>query len=328
VFTDDNGNAHEDSIDRLATIGIVTGTGGRSYSPGGHVSRQQMSAFLMRYLADRIDSSEIRTVYPAATPARVTLGAENTITGSASGKTPVRLDQPARLASLYSGADSVQITGDGRFVGFAIVADGTDPHRVMVSGGRLDTSLGEQAVITMNHSFTELESTEDGDWIIPAGDYNLYLIADGTPVSVTLSLDGPTGTTRLAPVTPVASHAARPEARLSPQGTQTGGALSELRGEGLLLQLYATLYSASAFNTLMTCIYDGEAALTATHTPGCPDSSFRGAPIVIQPATGRTVSIGVTSAYHGAGGPVAQGYSYSNAGLNESVDYVAMWLSL
>jgi hypothetical protein len=114
VFTDDDGNGHEDNIDRLSHVGIVTGTGERSYSPAGQVTRQQMSAFLMRYIADRIDAGELRSAYPAAPAARVELGAETVITGTASGKTPVRLSAPATLAEPgHQEAGGVRIDGDG-----------------------------------------------------------------------------------------------------------------------------------------------------------------------------------------------------------------------
>ena len=51
-FEDDDGSAHEDSINRLAAAGIVTGCGGRSYCPRESVTRAQMAVFLYRSLAD------------------------------------------------------------------------------------------------------------------------------------------------------------------------------------------------------------------------------------------------------------------------------------
>jgi hypothetical protein len=51
-FDDDDGSAHEDSINRLAAAGIVTGCGERSYCPRESVTRAQMAVFLYRSLAD------------------------------------------------------------------------------------------------------------------------------------------------------------------------------------------------------------------------------------------------------------------------------------
>jgi spore germination protein YaaH len=49
-FTDDDGTAHEDSINRLADAGITTGCAATRFCPSGTVIRQQMAAFLFRAL--------------------------------------------------------------------------------------------------------------------------------------------------------------------------------------------------------------------------------------------------------------------------------------
>lgn len=48
AFTDDNGNTHEASIDRIALVGITGGCGGTKYCPSANVTRGQMAAFLRR----------------------------------------------------------------------------------------------------------------------------------------------------------------------------------------------------------------------------------------------------------------------------------------
>jgi uncharacterized protein YkwD len=47
-FWDDNGNRHEDAINRLAAAGITVGCDVGKFCPNGTVSREQMAAFLMR----------------------------------------------------------------------------------------------------------------------------------------------------------------------------------------------------------------------------------------------------------------------------------------
>lgn len=47
-FWDDNGNKHEDAINRLAAAKITFGCDGGRYCPGGLVTRGQMAAFLRR----------------------------------------------------------------------------------------------------------------------------------------------------------------------------------------------------------------------------------------------------------------------------------------
>jgi thermitase len=51
-FSDDDGNTHEDSINRLAAAGIVGGCAEDSYCPMSGVTRGQMAAFLYRALSD------------------------------------------------------------------------------------------------------------------------------------------------------------------------------------------------------------------------------------------------------------------------------------
>jgi hypothetical protein len=48
AFGDDEASGHEDNINRLAAVGIVTGTGPGQYSPSGSVPRGQMATFLAR----------------------------------------------------------------------------------------------------------------------------------------------------------------------------------------------------------------------------------------------------------------------------------------
>lgn len=48
AFDDDDGSPHERAIDRLAALGVVRGTGPRTFSPGTAVSRAQVAALLVR----------------------------------------------------------------------------------------------------------------------------------------------------------------------------------------------------------------------------------------------------------------------------------------
>lgn len=54
-FFDDTSGTHEPNINALASIGVVTGTGHRTYSPGANVTRAPMASFIARgadYLAE------------------------------------------------------------------------------------------------------------------------------------------------------------------------------------------------------------------------------------------------------------------------------------
>jgi hypothetical protein len=48
TFIDDNGSVHEDSIDRLAQLGVASGVGGFDYRPRAAVRRDAMASLLMR----------------------------------------------------------------------------------------------------------------------------------------------------------------------------------------------------------------------------------------------------------------------------------------
>ena len=48
AFADDDGSPHEANIDRLASAGIVNGTGAGRFDPSGTVTRAQMASFLTR----------------------------------------------------------------------------------------------------------------------------------------------------------------------------------------------------------------------------------------------------------------------------------------
>lgn len=52
-FADDHGSAHEDSINRLAEAGIVTGLSDGSFGPSRVVTRDQMTSFLVRAFQHR-----------------------------------------------------------------------------------------------------------------------------------------------------------------------------------------------------------------------------------------------------------------------------------
>jgi hypothetical protein len=48
TFIDDNGSVHEDSIDRLARLGIASGVGGFEYRPREAIRRDAMASLVMR----------------------------------------------------------------------------------------------------------------------------------------------------------------------------------------------------------------------------------------------------------------------------------------
>lgn len=70
-FDDDGGTTHEARINQLAEAGVVQGTAAATYSSNGFVIRQQMAAFLMRYLDGQIEAGTVRGKYEPRRYARM-----------------------------------------------------------------------------------------------------------------------------------------------------------------------------------------------------------------------------------------------------------------
>lgn len=64
-FADDTGSPHEVNINKLAALGITAGTEVGRYEPDQPVTRQQMSAFIMRLLAELASRGHAPAVPPA-----------------------------------------------------------------------------------------------------------------------------------------------------------------------------------------------------------------------------------------------------------------------
>ena len=63
-FTDDEGSAHEDNINAIASVGIASGTSPGSYGPNDPVTRQQMASFLVRWFAVHEAAGDIDILPP------------------------------------------------------------------------------------------------------------------------------------------------------------------------------------------------------------------------------------------------------------------------
>jgi len=115
------------------------------------------------------------------------------ITGSQASVVRVTLTETVTIRS----ALDVDFTGDAPMAGFGIVDDewrraylgGIFPQIPLFEGLPKFFSLGEHDGVPGSETF-------------PPGDYNLYLLADGSPVTVTLRLAGLPGSVELAPTAP------------------------------------------------------------------------------------------------------------------------------
>lgn len=158
-------------------------------------------------------------VTPAAawTPlVRVELGRVNVISGDAIAGMEVRIPRPATIEADPFSNRNVSYDGPGRIVGIVLVEEGAPVNRAFQVVSVQWTFCGEPGCKGKPYDRTEITTTSRWGpgkrWKIPAGDYRLYLVADGAPVDVTLRLDGLDGETALRPSGAVAGRIAAPTA--------------------------------------------------------------------------------------------------------------------
>ena len=122
--------------------------------------------------------------------------------------------------------------------------------------------------------FARATAVDDGHWVVPAGIYDLYLIADGAPGSVTLRFDGLEGTTRIRPEAPAKASIISP----APATPQLGaGAIAFSAGTvnpvgepgGLLLESTMIRGTGPASYILGDCFRPGGPP-PANNYNGCP----------------------------------------------------------
>lgn len=246
-----------------------------------------------------------------------------------SGKVAVRLSRPALfdVPGLGAKASSLGISGEGRMIGFALVAEGSSPNRVIISGGRSVDDRGRPFASAITH--TEALPLGADQWRLPAGNYRLYVVTDGGPARVVLKLKGLTGTTKMRPTHRVAASVQRPEPRNLPQVQQAAGAVGDLKGSGVLFSLMTTEHPVSIVQLVEHCVYAGSRAERAQFGPGCPGADINLVSVASNPNPERSAYTYVAGTLYKDTAPLpfAQGYSLTNAGLNDDIAYTAMWLT-
>ena len=148
---------------------------------------------------------------PVAPPAsasdgggRNALGAVNVISGDSTGYVNVSLSRDVRISTDEPNrpGDSINadiiVTGKGRFVGIALVEDpypgARNPERFFLAGrfGGCDRP-GCRPSGSALETMYDLQQKAGETLLLKAGDYRLYLLADGAPVTAILRLAGLSG---------------------------------------------------------------------------------------------------------------------------------------
>lgn len=139
------------------------------------------------------------------------------ISGDSISGTPVRILEPVTVEGDPFSNDDVSYSGPGRVVGLALAEEGGSLRKASELVSVRWSFCGEPGCEPDPGEVTELTTSSDfrgKTWEIPAGDYRLYLTADGEPVDVALRLHGLAGTTRLRPSRPVAGAITAPTSLL------------------------------------------------------------------------------------------------------------------
>lgn len=208
------------------------------------------------------------------------------IRGSSPGRVRVELPQEAVIAPLFTGSDpDVSIQGEGAFVGIVLRQESTtpgEPAAGLFAGLLPKKPAAYSEGAASPYVFENLSApSELGPVTLPAGNYWLYLLADGHQVEVKLRFRSLEGSTSLA-VTEEVSFDARkiwPNVKVGDSlfmGTDT----DELESRGLLLGVLWTTGESipPGWGTLghrsQLCLYQGEPPESEEMNPACPSASF------------------------------------------------------
>jgi hypothetical protein len=233
------------------------------------------------------------------------------LTGSVSGYADVVVPPGAGLSFELtrdaSGVDGIHaladVEGEGRLVGFALESRDQSPDgRLDAIAVRLPETVDGLHSVGFASAPTPGGQGLDEDRVfcnvercsVPAGDYRLYLIADNSPVTVAIRLDGLTGTQALTPTSTVRSsqEVLGESAALTPvAGVWYGGVAGTLENTGRIVGVTWAV-SAHPRPTVASwgrCFYEGDGHEdVGAYAPGCPGAR-------IYHLGGATLSFGRTS---------------------------------
>ncbi|HVM35039.1 MAG TPA: hypothetical protein VM784_06815 [Actinomycetota bacterium] len=266
------------------------------------------------------------------------------LVGSATSAVDVSIPRDVTISNpAFKGSD-VEISGKGRFVGFALIEkgfarlnkaglfDSSSDDGVALLGGRVGGSAPTDPFLV---SFGRHHTAVGVNARIPAGDYTLYLLADDSPVSVTIKLHGLSGKTQLRPSEKVHYALKTPAPDLGGNGvTQiySAGAAGKLRDNaGLLFMGVSERRSANVNSLYQFCYHDGKPqpeGVPLAYGPGCPGTNDA----EIAPLNGTYVDHTPHSAFTFTGAVAVPqwwglGVTTNTIGVHEGYEFFALWLS-
>ena len=266
---------------------------------------------------------------------RVTLAGVNVISGDAITGMPVRIPAPTSIEGDPFTNDDVSYSGRGRVVGLALVQEGESRRDAFEVVSVRWSFCGEPGCRPDPMDVSEITTTSDWRgkrWEIPAGDYRLYLVADGAPVEVTLQLEGLEGVTSLRPSDRVGGRIAAPTATVpEPTGHLFLGRARPVRmpAPGLLIDGHTTGFVLGPSVTAQgSCLWRGrgeEDVLQSTPGPHCHDFAERGGRSL------STTTLGGGWAFWSIGGAPAgtwrSSYWSANTAAFPQSDFLTLWVA-
>lgn len=284
---------------------------------------------------------------PDPLPEPIELCGTTTLIGSQPGVTNVYLpedaeiflEEPELAINLFGPNKDVNIEGDGAYVGFLLVSEGylSGADGIKIFGG----SLPDEFMSWDQWSFYERMDGVVGlvpgpTYTISAGNYRLYLLADETPLTVTLKLSRAKGNVEVNPTRAVSFDARWLTPRVSVQTVKNVYSA----GDTVVLGQNNTAARAIWFNVVAntdteygSCGYPGEPTLPEIgYLPGCSGNVLQGSlhgftstPDTEMTSWGRLIT---NSGLAAPPGKFSQGWWYESPSLVDSVYMVAYWLSL
>lgn len=262
----------------------------------------------------------------------VKLGSTNLLSGAQAGFVTIRIPKSVSLSGEQGSNPDFEVRGDGLFGGFFLQRDDSSGS-VALLGGRLPSG-GAFGPPGQKEILLPFVGGFEDDYVLDAGDYRLYLIADG-PTRVTIRLEGLRGVQRLHPDHETSIDAKKLPVRTAVEGQTnfySADGVSELKGDGLILQYLSIKSNAWAAGEFGNCTSQGESGepQALAWLPFCPladnavITSFQDA--FVRPSESRT------SFYNATLGLPAGRYTastwYEAAALVEEADAIGVWLSL
>lgn len=240
----------------------------------------------------------------------------------------VELKEEITLTRPFGEGELIEIEGDGPFVGFILTEDvpGRD-GRLLIAGYReREPAPAEYLAALGGPNHPGFEGT------FPPGEYLLYLLASGSPMTLTLRLPGLPGRVEFEAETAVRFDARSLEPRIWEEAGRviySSGENGEMRTQGLLFASTWAISSNHLVSDVGTCIYDGPAPLAPiAFLPECPDGEGHGG-TVFTGVPPRPSNFGHTTLIRGyAPGEYGLGGWYTSVSQPTDAGSVVFWLDL